>query len=888
MQLAAMIDQELGCVLSILRGVRTNNHLRRGNRFMRHHHPASRPLRGILVLAGSLLSLITLLSLLTFAVSAASAGAEAPRGAQPTPTASPSACALVRAVPALECEALVELYTKTGGSQWLSQTNWLALDQLNAPCDWFGVTCADGHISELLLARNGLSGTLPLTLGDLSRLTRLRLEQNALVGRNPPTLCGLAGTLHDSSLAYNGLFTKRRSVETCLQKIEPDWQATQTAPVTDLHLAEIFTNALRLAWTPIPYTADGGYYEIAVSSVYSGPYTLHGQTADKSVDTYLVDGLEPGRTYYVQVRSYTPPHDQQIFGVRSRDTWGVGVTRATAGRVLVAAYFPADNDLANDIPYVLERFRLGTALNPNVQVLLLVDGGKDGDTVVLSMANGQMKPTNAVAEQWHAAELDTADPQVLTWFLQYARRQVPAERTVVSLLGHGIAVAPEVAWPAPRVVAPRQLGPAGTIPPLPKEHDFTPSDITNRGYMSAIDVGQALLAATDNGANPFDIVFFDQCFQGSLDSLYEVHKTARVFIASPNYAWLAASYQKYLTQLLPTATPEEMAQAIIELYQGTLDRHHPNAIFWMRGKEIPLLAEAVSRLGDALRAVTAAGEESTFVPALQQSKYVDTTQCGRGNLELGPPDELIGLDTFVENLQQTFVNDRYGVAAALDEITIFLDRIEKRTRTGNPYLAPDEFWDYRDTITILAPLPRTALPGIAWRASIYRSDAPFTATWSLDPTQTVTVTASLAYAREGRWDDFLAVWYQNLTPTVGQWCHYIPREQVILDEADVLTLTANPIGTAGLQLNWTPTDDKTATEYWLYRIDPYDINWTLAATLATDQTVLVLKALAPGNYRFVLVARNAANEAVSQSNEIVVFLGNDLALPQLFLPLIRR
>ena len=93
--------------------------------------------------------------------------------------------------------------------------------------------------------------------------------------------------------------------------------------------------------------------------------------------------------------------------------------------------------------------------------------------------------------------------------------------------------------------------------------------------------------------------------------------------------------------------------------------------------------------------------------------------------------------------------------------------VQKRTRTGNPYLAPDEFWDYRDTLTLLAPLPRNSPADVAWRASIYRGDTPFAARWTIDPSQPVSVTASLAFVRAGRWDEFLQAWYAPLTPTVG-------------------------------------------------------------------------------------------------------------------------
>jgi len=480
----------------------------------------------------------------------------------------------------------------------------------------------------------------------------------------------------------------------------------------------------------------------------------------------------------------------------------------------------------------------------------------------------------------------------LAWFLQYARTNFPAARTMATLIGHGIALTPEVAWAPAAAAADNASAPRGDIPPLPQEHDYTPSDITNRGYMSTIDVGQALLAATDQGAHPFDLIYFDQCFQGNLDSLYEVHKTARVFVASPNYAWLAAAYDQYLASFTPTATPEEMANVIINRYESALDTTHPNAIFWVRSSDIAAIGAAVSKLGDSLLAATQAGQANTIASAVRQSKYVDTTQCGRQNMQLGPPDELIGLDTFAQNLLSGFgPTDPYGIGTALAQLRVPMERVQKLSRVGNPYIAPEETWNYRDTLTILAPLPRDSPAAVAWRASIYRSDTPFTATWAIDPAQPITVTTALSYTREGRWDDFLAVWFTNLSPTVGAWCHYMPADQVIVAEAEPLTLTATADISGTVAIAWTPTDDTSAIEYRIERIGPHDISWQVTEVVSTQQTAASFAALASGSYRWRVLARNQEQVFVAESNEALIVVPPALPLPatvQLFLPIVNR
>ena len=102
-------------------------------------------------------------------------------------------------IPQAECAALVALYQATDGANWFNhfvpnnQSNtwlewfagrfshsedrsaWLSGD---TPCDWYGVTCAGGHISALDLPGNWLKGELPPEIGNLTHLELLSLGNN--------------------------------------------------------------------------------------------------------------------------------------------------------------------------------------------------------------------------------------------------------------------------------------------------------------------------------------------------------------------------------------------------------------------------------------------------------------------------------------------------------------------------------------------------------------------------------------------------------------------------------------------------------------------------------------------------------------------------------------
>lgn len=98
-------------------------------------------------------------------------------------------CQSVREIPLKECQALVALSESTDGANWEDNSNWLVT---NAPCNWYGVICQEGHIIELQLFYNKLNGFLPAELGNLTHLENLYLDKNQLSGPLPPEFGNLA------------------------------------------------------------------------------------------------------------------------------------------------------------------------------------------------------------------------------------------------------------------------------------------------------------------------------------------------------------------------------------------------------------------------------------------------------------------------------------------------------------------------------------------------------------------------------------------------------------------------------------------------------------------------------------------------------------------------
>ena len=98
-----------------------------------------------------------------------------------------------------ERTALIALYDKTGGTNWIRKTNWKTNLSVSK---WFGVkTNTYGQVVGLALFRNKLSGPIPVELAQLHNLEYLLLSRNELSGPIPVELAQLS---HLESLILAG------------------------------------------------------------------------------------------------------------------------------------------------------------------------------------------------------------------------------------------------------------------------------------------------------------------------------------------------------------------------------------------------------------------------------------------------------------------------------------------------------------------------------------------------------------------------------------------------------------------------------------------------------------------------------------------------------------
>lgn len=86
--------------------------------------------------------------------------------------------------------ALEHLYAAAGGSSWNSRSGWMGGGNV---CKWHGIECTSGEVTTVDLGGNGVKGTLPSQLAQLTALSILNIDESHLSGTLPTGLGALSG-----------------------------------------------------------------------------------------------------------------------------------------------------------------------------------------------------------------------------------------------------------------------------------------------------------------------------------------------------------------------------------------------------------------------------------------------------------------------------------------------------------------------------------------------------------------------------------------------------------------------------------------------------------------------------------------------------------------------
>lgn len=196
------------------------------------------------------------------------------------------------------------------------------------------------NLTMIFLADNQLDGAIPSELGNLFKLSRVYLANNQFSSDIPAELARLytlkwvdlsrnrlttpiteelacsplfSASSESISIHYNQLSATNERAKSCLDEWLRDWATTQTIAPTDVEATVVSATSVRLTWTPILYTEDGGYYEVGRSTDGGETFAVVGQSSSKTesklvlinppkIDTENADAPE----YLYAVRTVTP------------------------------------------------------------------------------------------------------------------------------------------------------------------------------------------------------------------------------------------------------------------------------------------------------------------------------------------------------------------------------------------------------------------------------------------------------------------------------------------------------------------------------------------------------------------------------------------------------
>lgn len=258
--------------------------------------------------------------------------------------------------------------------------------------------------------------------------------------------------------------------------------------------------SITLTWQDNSTDETGFYIYVQNGNTWNRIATL-----GANATTHTITDLQCGQSYTYRVSAYSNDGE-------SAPSNTVTATTADCTLFLFMLYLNGDNDLYRYVERALQALERAAA-NPNVLIVAVVDGPRNGDTqrLVFGATGVQREPLG---------ELNMGNPQTLQAFVQWARERYPAQYSYLALAGHGNGLV--------------GIGP-----------DWNDRD----DVLDAEEIRLALREATNNGQRKIDIVHYDSCSMALFEHAYEIRDYAHYLIASQYLAWSVFAYRDYAAQV---------------------------------------------------------------------------------------------------------------------------------------------------------------------------------------------------------------------------------------------------------------------------------------------------------------------------------------------------
>jgi sugar lactone lactonase YvrE len=297
-------------------------------------------------------------------------------------------------------------------------------------------------------------------------------------------------------------------------------------------------------------------------------------------------------------------------------------------------YLDGDNDTA---PFLNQNSELGalyrlahSAPNPSVRVVALYDGPQVGGGDSIRFV---IEPDGRLRQEW-LGEVDMGDPQTLINFVAWGKQYAPGDAYYLAIADHANAL-DGIAW------------------------DKTTGQ--NERLTNA-DIRHALSVITANGADPLDVLHFDGCLMGLMESAYQVRGLTRYLVASENLAWSVFAYEAYRKAIRPTTSAADLAIGIVDQYAERVGS--ANIPFTIAAIDMNLVDQAVRKIDVLAKGLIRYSLASTANSAvLEDLRQATQTLDSNGDLMLTHDDEYIDLDDWAERIQYNISDSTVQQAA---------------------------------------------------------------------------------------------------------------------------------------------------------------------------------------------------------------------------------
>jgi sugar lactone lactonase YvrE len=251
----------------------------------------------------------------------------------------------------------------------------------------------------------------------------------------------------------------------------------------------------------------------------------------------------------------------------------------------------------------------------NVSVVALYDGPGPNDSARYTIRPGTAVLTEALPEQ----RMD--DPKTLVSFVLDGQQRAPADAYYLAIADHGNAI-DGIAW------------------------DQT-SDPNDHERLTNVDLRQAMLTITEQGARPIDILHLDACLMGLVEEAYQMRSLARYMIVSENLAWSAFAYDDYREAASSASNAANLAAMIVNRYALQVSALGlPYTLSALRVDQVDSVALRLDALAQELERYGLGGKANRTILAglrLQVQKF-----DSGGNGSIDESDEYISLDHYAE------------------------------------------------------------------------------------------------------------------------------------------------------------------------------------------------------------------------------------------------